>query len=365
MEQWSVDTAVVEPVDGGAMGGALARAGDPRARVRSTRCSTRPRISEPGVARALARGLPAGGALVASSSMPIRDLEWYVHPDHELAVHANRGANGIDGVVSTAVGVALGDYSRPTALLIGDLAFLHDSNGLLGAAQREHRPRDRRGRQRRWRHLLVPPAGRVRRARALRAALRHAARSRPRRPGPVLRRRPPAEVGRRRARRPRRAREPAASTSSSPAPTAARTSRSTTASTPPSPTPSPALTSHLTPAARSATVVPQVPSATSLRPDVRSRDGRVRGSDPGEGAEHGLELDLGLGELGVGVAVGDDAVAGDEASRGAVDVGAADADREGAVAAGVDPADRAGVAAAVEALVAPRSRRGPRRGASR
>jgi 2-succinyl-5-enolpyruvyl-6-hydroxy-3-cyclohexene-1-carboxylate synthase len=39
-------------------------------------------------------------------------------------------------VVSTAVGVALGDYSRPTALLIGDLAFLHDSNGLLGAASR-------------------------------------------------------------------------------------------------------------------------------------------------------------------------------------------------------------------------------------
>jgi 2-succinyl-5-enolpyruvyl-6-hydroxy-3-cyclohexene-1-carboxylate synthase len=38
--------------------------------------------------------------------------------------------------VSTAVGVALGDYSRPTALLIGDLAFLHDSNGLLGVAQR-------------------------------------------------------------------------------------------------------------------------------------------------------------------------------------------------------------------------------------
>jgi 2-succinyl-5-enolpyruvyl-6-hydroxy-3-cyclohexene-1-carboxylate synthase len=51
-------------------------------------------------------------------------------------VLANRGANGIDGVVSTAVGVALGDCTRPTALLIGDLAFLHDSNGLLGAAQR-------------------------------------------------------------------------------------------------------------------------------------------------------------------------------------------------------------------------------------
>jgi 2-succinyl-5-enolpyruvyl-6-hydroxy-3-cyclohexene-1-carboxylate synthase len=50
-------------------------------------------------------------------------------------VHANRGANGIDGVVSTAVGVAAGS-AAPTALLIGDVAFLHDSNGLLGAAGR-------------------------------------------------------------------------------------------------------------------------------------------------------------------------------------------------------------------------------------
>jgi 2-succinyl-5-enolpyruvyl-6-hydroxy-3-cyclohexene-1-carboxylate synthase len=67
--------------------------------------------------------------------MPVRDLEWFGHPAGGVRVHANRGANGIDGVVSTAVGVALGSR-RPTALLVGDLAFLHDSNGLLGATGR-------------------------------------------------------------------------------------------------------------------------------------------------------------------------------------------------------------------------------------
>jgi 2-succinyl-5-enolpyruvyl-6-hydroxy-3-cyclohexene-1-carboxylate synthase len=78
--------------------------------------------------------VPAGGALVVSSSMPIRDVESYAAPRTGLTVHANRGANGIDGVVSTAVGVALA--GAPTALLIGDIALLHDTNGLLGVAGR-------------------------------------------------------------------------------------------------------------------------------------------------------------------------------------------------------------------------------------
>lgn len=92
-------------------------------------------ITEPGVARAVVGAVPEHGALVVSSSMPIRDVEWFGFRRDGLTVHANRGANGIDGVVSTAVGVALG--GAPTALLIGDVAFLHDTNGLLGLDRRD------------------------------------------------------------------------------------------------------------------------------------------------------------------------------------------------------------------------------------
>ena len=91
--------------------------------------------NEPAIARDVAAALPNGARLVVASSMPIRDVERYAAPRHGVTVVANRGANGIDGTVSTAVGLALGS-AAPTALLIGDIAFLHDSNGLLGAAGR-------------------------------------------------------------------------------------------------------------------------------------------------------------------------------------------------------------------------------------
>jgi 2-succinyl-5-enolpyruvyl-6-hydroxy-3-cyclohexene-1-carboxylate synthase len=94
---------------------------------------TRP--SEPAIARAVVRAMPAASSLVVSSSMPIRDVERYARPVPDIRVVANRGANGIDGVVSTAVGVAAAT-GAPTGLLIGDVAFLHDSNGLLGAPGR-------------------------------------------------------------------------------------------------------------------------------------------------------------------------------------------------------------------------------------
>jgi 2-succinyl-5-enolpyruvyl-6-hydroxy-3-cyclohexene-1-carboxylate synthase len=88
-------------------------------------------LSEPSVARALARYAAAvEGTIMVSASMPMRDLEWFspalpVAP----AVMANRGANGIDGVVSTALGIAAS--GRRTFALLGDLAFLHDVSGLV------------------------------------------------------------------------------------------------------------------------------------------------------------------------------------------------------------------------------------------
>ena len=91
--------------------------------------------SEIAVAHTLSHVLSHDSQCVVSSSMPIRDLEWFGGSVNGAVVHANRGANGIDGVVSTAVGVALGS-GETTFLLIGDIACIHDSNGLWGLSKR-------------------------------------------------------------------------------------------------------------------------------------------------------------------------------------------------------------------------------------
>lgn len=93
-------------------------------------------LTEPAVARAVADHLPDGAVLTVASSMPVRDLEWFA--GGAARAHANRGANGIDGVVSTALGRALagGSGGGASVVLVGDLAFVHDSNALAALPAR-------------------------------------------------------------------------------------------------------------------------------------------------------------------------------------------------------------------------------------
>lgn len=111
-------------------------------------------LTEPAVARVLSQELPLGEGLFIGNSMPIRDLDMYgipaavpsqsgtmmfdtslvefqgvVHSGLGAPVAANRGASGIDGVLSTAAGFADG-LQRGTTLVVGDISFLHDVNGL-------------------------------------------------------------------------------------------------------------------------------------------------------------------------------------------------------------------------------------------
>ncbi len=86
---------------------------------------------EPKAAWLLAQHLPPHTSVVVANSMPVRDVEYVWPPGkREIRTWCNRGANGIDGTLSSALGIAHGS-GRPAVLLTGDLALLHDSNGFL------------------------------------------------------------------------------------------------------------------------------------------------------------------------------------------------------------------------------------------
>jgi 2-succinyl-5-enolpyruvyl-6-hydroxy-3-cyclohexene-1-carboxylate synthase len=86
-------------------------------------------LTEPRLARDLARHVPEGALFWIGSSLPVRDIDFHLSPREDLRILANRGASGIDGTTSAAIGAALA-HGGPAVALIGDLTFLHDAPGL-------------------------------------------------------------------------------------------------------------------------------------------------------------------------------------------------------------------------------------------
>jgi 2-succinyl-5-enolpyruvyl-6-hydroxy-3-cyclohexene-1-carboxylate synthase len=100
-------------------------------------CDAERAFLTPHLARAIWAGLPDGAALFAANSMVIRDVDAFAdNRAARLRLLANRGVNGIDGMVSSALGAAAA-LGRPTVLWCGDLALLHDVSGLLAGTMQE------------------------------------------------------------------------------------------------------------------------------------------------------------------------------------------------------------------------------------
>ena len=125
-------TAAVQPVADDAWRATWVAADDAAQKALDASLHAIGGLNEPGVARWLSM---FNGTVVTSSSMPVRDLEWFGMAGTTTRVFSNRGANGIDGVVSTGIGVALGSGER-TVVHIGDVAFLHDQTALTALAER-------------------------------------------------------------------------------------------------------------------------------------------------------------------------------------------------------------------------------------
>ena len=271
---------------------------------------------EPAVAAELGVAAAGEATLFVASSMPVRDIEsfWPVRADPPRVL-CNRGANGIDGTVSSAFGAAAA--GGPVVLLIGDVALAHDIGGLL-AARRLDRADDRAARQRRRGDLRLP------------AGL---------------------------ARDDARAGENDIYTATSPPPPGldfARPPRCTGWGMSPSTTIRAlraALERALAAAAGSTIVEARTDRARQRRRCTAASGSAVsRRRSAGQQRQQRLQLDLRLGQLGRGLGVAHDAVAGVAARDVAAQQRAAQRHAELAVAVGVGPADGARVPAAVEPL---------------
>ncbi|WP_437759281.1 2-succinyl-5-enolpyruvyl-6-hydroxy-3-cyclohexene-1-carboxylic-acid synthase [Sorangium sp. So ce1389] len=114
--------------------GSFARAGETAAALSARACAG-DELTEGAVARMVAGACPEGSLLAIGNSMPVRDLDTYCAPSaRALRVLHQRGASGIDGLVSAAAG-ARAAAAGPVTLLLGDLSLLHDLTGLLLAAK--------------------------------------------------------------------------------------------------------------------------------------------------------------------------------------------------------------------------------------
>ncbi len=87
-------------------------------------------INEASLAYWLSANLPNESGLFLSNSMPIRDMDMYAQFKNNVIIAANRGASGIDGIIASAAGFAVG-LNKLVTLIIGDLAFIHDLNSLF------------------------------------------------------------------------------------------------------------------------------------------------------------------------------------------------------------------------------------------
>ncbi|WP_231384223.1 2-succinyl-5-enolpyruvyl-6-hydroxy-3-cyclohexene-1-carboxylic-acid synthase [Cellulomonas sp. URHD0024] len=124
-EGWLEVWQAADKAAGGAVDGVLDGADEGR------RSRSGTRVTGPALARAVAEVSAPDDVLVVGSSNPVRDLDLVARWSAPPVVVANRGLAGIDGTISTAVGVALGLPDRRVRALLGDLTFLHDVGGLL------------------------------------------------------------------------------------------------------------------------------------------------------------------------------------------------------------------------------------------
>ena len=135
------ELTLVPPLNKGGLGGVLASPSNEylqlwrntEIQVRETidqKISAINKIIEPKVSWLLSQILPPATPIFIANSMPVRDVEFFWKPNNlEIKPFFNRGANGIDGTLSTALGVA--HRNQSSIMLTGDLALLHDTNGFL------------------------------------------------------------------------------------------------------------------------------------------------------------------------------------------------------------------------------------------